>query len=428
MEEPSIEESAEIAEPGNLEEPMNDAPPMIYMYNYDFGRNPSLTISTGRALCGPVVLSTDDASVASQVNFCKGLRWSPDGTCLLSSTNDNVLRLYEKSVEIVDSSSICGDTLTPVIAVKEAECIYDFCWYPFMTSADPSTCCFLTSVRDHPVHLWDAYTGQLRCSYAAHDHLDEVQAPTALAFNLDGTKLYCGFNNLIQIFETQRPGKDSERRPTTPTKRSREGQKGLISSIAFNPDRSGMYAAGSFSKNVGLYDERNDELLHLMKLGDGGGITQVQFSMDGCYLFTASRKSDEIQCWDIRNTGEIIARYQRKGDTNQRINFDLDPSGRYLSTGDQDGHILIYDLKAHELVKEFEGHRDTVSAAGFHPSLPLLASCSGQRRDLLSGQLVMDQDGIECIREDDGTCIPIDSRVCVWGLPYHYDPPMEEST
>jgi hypothetical protein len=34
--------------------------------------------------------------------------------------------------------------------------------YPFMDSAVPATCCFLTTCRDTPVHLWNADTGKVR--------------------------------------------------------------------------------------------------------------------------------------------------------------------------------------------------------------------------------------------------------------------------
>lgn len=48
------------------------------------------------------------------------------------------------------------------LQAKEAEPIYECCWYPLMNIQDPATCCFLTSSRDHPVHLWDSNTGEVR--------------------------------------------------------------------------------------------------------------------------------------------------------------------------------------------------------------------------------------------------------------------------
>ncbi|RKO91204.1 WD40-repeat-containing domain protein, partial [Blyttiomyces helicus] len=329
--------------------------------------------------------------------------------------------------------------LQPVITVREAEAVYDYCWYPHMNSGDQATCCFLSSTREHPVHLWDAYTGLRRCTYAAFDHMDQICAPNSVAFNLDGTQIYCGFKNLIQIFHTDRPGRDSVRRPTTPNKRSREGQKGLVSAITFNPDRSGMYAVGTFSGSVGLYDEKNNELLYLLTDLKMKGVTQIEFSPDGRFLYSASRKSDQILCWDIRNTGAVISRFARDGDTNQRLGFSLDPSGQFLSTGDQKGQVLVYDACATsepEPLATFEAHKDAVSSAMFHPYMPLLATCSGQRRRLRwttgNGFAVSadseeesddsDDDHAEAGRDDDleeGAYVgeaEIDSSVRLWKL------------
>ena len=36
----------------------------------------------------------------------------------------------------------------------------------------------------------------------------------SLAFNLDGTKLYSGFNRMIRVFDVSRPGRECIHRPT----------------------------------------------------------------------------------------------------------------------------------------------------------------------------------------------------------------------
>ncbi|KAG9321520.1 hypothetical protein KVV02_001953 [Mortierella alpina] len=115
-------------------------------------------------------------------NFFKALKWSPDGSCLLSSSNDNCLRIFA----LPDSAT--NTQLNAGVVIKEGEVVYDMCWYPGMSSLDPASCCVLSSSRDHPVHLWDAYTGELRCSYTIVDHCEVNVAPNALCFNLDGTK------------------------------------------------------------------------------------------------------------------------------------------------------------------------------------------------------------------------------------------------
>ncbi|CAG8795918.1 6433_t:CDS:2, partial [Racocetra persica] len=156
----------------------------------------------------------------------------------------------------------------------------------------------------------------------------------------------------------------------------------VISCLAFNPDRSGLYAAGSYSQSIGLYDESNTELLFLLCGAQNEPIGGVQFSPSGNYLFSTSRRNNSICCWDIRNSGEILYRLQRRGDTNQKLSFDIDYSGRFLITGDQEGNIIAYDLA--DLDDGGVPHQfmivDAVSAATFHPYSPLIASCSGQRK------------------------------------------------
>lgn len=43
---------------------------------------------------------------------------------------------------------------------------------------------------------------------------DEVVAAHCVEFSGDGSKLYCGFNKIIRVFDVTRPGRDFENRPT----------------------------------------------------------------------------------------------------------------------------------------------------------------------------------------------------------------------
>lgn len=47
------------------------------------------------------------------------------------------------------------------------------------------------------MHLWDACTGELRCSYCAYDDKDAPTAATSLAFNPSGTRLVTGVEALV---------------------------------------------------------------------------------------------------------------------------------------------------------------------------------------------------------------------------------------
>ncbi|KAI9302484.1 WD40-repeat-containing domain protein [Cunninghamella echinulata] len=197
---------------------------------------------------------------------------------------------------------------------------------------------------------------------------------------------------MIEIFDTQTPGNDtSVKLATIPNrKKHKKGQKGIISCIDFNKDRSGMYAAGSYSQSIGIYDERYNELCLKLIGMQGNGVTQVSFSLDGNYLFSTSRQSNVIECWDIRQSGNTLYELNRPGKTNQRVAFDLDPTGNVLVSGDQYGNVLAYDLTTIEnqdmetkprMLYSWRAHQDIVTSATINPIYPfLLATCSGQRK------------------------------------------------
>ncbi|EDO39943.1 predicted protein, partial [Nematostella vectensis] len=354
-------------------------------------------------------------------NFLKGCKWSPDGSCLLTNSDDNSLRIFNLPSELytigADSSQLTE--MSAVLHMQEGETVYDYCWYPYMTSMDPATCCLLSSCRDHPIHMWDAFTGKLRCSYKAFDNMDEITSATSVSFNLDGSKIYSGFNKMVRVFDTNRPGRECEERPTVVKK---NGQSGLISCIAFCPDHSGLYALGSYSKSVGIYSDSDGELLCLLQ-GQVGGVTHVLFSPDGSKLYSGGRKDEEILCWDIRNPGVILCRLVRSVTTNQRIYFDLDMSGRYLVSGGGNGTVTCWDTLAPPITDDvspdpllpqlvsFMAHGDCVNGVSFHPTLPLLASTSGQRR---FSDIYDDSSDEECT--DKNKHLSQDFSVRIWSL------------
>jgi hypothetical protein len=111
--------------------------------------------------------------------------------------------------------------------------------------------------------------------------------------------LYCGFDSAIEVFEFNRPGSSGTRLKTSPTKKSRDGQKGrypsrpcnvqeawkandtakigMISALSFAPDGSGTFAAGSYSGNISIYSEDSgeDRLAEIFMGEPSSGITQV---------------------------------------------------------------------------------------------------------------------------------------------------------
>ncbi|XP_061816374.2 telomerase Cajal body protein 1 isoform X1 [Nerophis lumbriciformis] len=319
-------------------------------------------------------------------NYLKGCKWAPDGSCILSNSADNVLRVYNLPPETYTYNWDVLAEMSPVLRMAEGDTIYDYCWYPKMNSMDPDSCFLASSSRDNPVHIWDAFYGEVRASFRPYNHLDELTAAHSLCFSPDGSQLYCGFDKTVRVFYTDRPGRVCEERPTIVKKQS--GQNGIISCIAFSPCQS-LYACGSYSRCTALYSCQDGTMLTLLPAHHHGGITHLLFSPDGNYLYTGGRKDPEILCWDIREPGQVVFSLKRNVATNQRIYFDLDSSGRYLLSGDTEGIVSMWDTSvtppsgSEEVLQpqlRFQAHWDCTNGVSIHPFMPLLATSSGQRQ------------------------------------------------
>jgi WD40 repeat protein len=215
--------------------------------------------------------------------------------------------------------------------IAQGEPNYETKWYPLMSISDSASCCFISTSKDHPIHLWDI-SGCLRCTYKGHNHLDELDSPTSITFNLTGDKIYAGSNRMIRCFDVSQPVIYTSF-PTSPTKKDKSGQKGLISCLEFNPDYSGCYAAGSYANSTFIYVENmTGSALEISDLDFG--VSCIKWSKCGKYLYLGGRKYNDIVCWDVRMTISEIGRMNRTLSTNQKISFDLDMEGR-LITGSQ---------------------------------------------------------------------------------------------
>ncbi|PPQ84708.1 hypothetical protein CVT25_014060 [Psilocybe cyanescens] len=347
-----------------------------------------------------------------------------------------LLFLHCVKIALSNSSTLVERIATPLRQFAQAAPILDFIWYPTATPLDPASFCFVAAVRECPVKLLDASDGRLRASYRIVDHRERQIAPHSLAFNLTAQKsvlslllnifsllisfhrLYCGFEDAIEVFDITRPG-EGTRIPTTPSKKSKDGLKGIISSLAFCPSYSPdgcFYAAGSFSptdNNIALFSDVSSEPVMFIGGGPQAGVTQVlQFNpMQPNILYATYRGkgSGSIYSWDIRSNVHVpmeifqASTSSHKNRTNQRIRFDIDAAGRLLSIGDHTGNISIFDLnggpnlesvsdssfentklsqpcltfKAHEAPTKMD--LDTIGSVAFHPLKPCLLSVSGSR-------------------------------------------------
>ncbi|KAJ5792599.1 uncharacterized protein N7503_008577 [Penicillium pulvis] len=338
----------------------------------------------------------------------KSAEWTPDGTTLLTDSADHHIRTFILPPDLLDSPSV--HHLSPYSTLPSVEPTYASAAYPFFNLQDPSTTLFLSSVRDHPIRLASALAPVSVASYSLVNPTTEAFiTPHSIIYpsSLGGTHFLTGSDSLICLFDVSRPGKDGPVSwlPTIPSKRKQIvgggiGMKGIVSALAVSPTGDGILAAGTFTRQVGLYNSNGSgELLGTFSIAKteanrvigGKGITQLVWSPCGRYLYIAERKSDGVLVYDVRVTGQMLGYLRgRRAMTNQRMSIDVVAAGvdgaHEVWAGGTDGFMRgwknpMYAAGGQDPEWEMKVHDDTVSSAVFHPTGSVVATCCGQRND-----------------------------------------------
>ena len=384
-------------------------------------------------------LLATSSDINGEENFTQGCKFSPDGSCILTCTaGDHTLRLYNTldaysssaSPPPSSSSSEQNNSWTSALNVQEGDSVRSYAWYPHMDSNDVNSSIFLASAKDQPLHLFDAYTGKVRCSYRTYDAVDNLESAQSVAFTPDGERILAGFNRYIKMFHTNVPGREYDTMRLGKSRYSKDGQKGIVSAISYPTSSRNIFAVGTYAGSLYLYDDRvpsaiaadivingrcvvghgksnkaakqlkrkffqhNEEFSEdaAISIDDlmasakkkwfekvvNGGITQLTWSPgNDNLLFSASRRSNQIVCWDVRTKSGISSFARVAEETNQHIGFDLDDKRLYA--GSRDNTILIYDITTTECVNSIKC-ADVVNGVSCFNSYDLIACSTGDRR------------------------------------------------
>ncbi|KAH8273993.1 hypothetical protein KR044_007411 [Drosophila immigrans] len=319
------------------------------------------------------------SSTSEIQRYTKGCFWSPDGTCLLIPVHMDGMHVVELPLDLYNSKNVALDRsltkLKSAVHVPEGGAVYDCTWYPLMNSQDANTCLWIATRQHEPIHMWDAFDGRLRCSYSGYNEVDEVIASISLSFSNDGQKIYAGFKRCIKIFDTNRPGRICDEYAV----------KFAVSCIAQTSEHAHALTCGNWKGYIQHFDLRCSPKQGPMFTlrGHSAGITQLRYANDGSsnwQLFSGARKCPKLLQWDMRNYKEPIREFQRMVKTNQRIQFDLSADQGWLASGDTNGNAHIWNLKSNYNTQstKLPVHGDCCNGIGFHPTMPILATSSGQ--------------------------------------------------
>mmetsp|Transcript_41278 Transcript_41278/g.106794 ORF Transcript_41278/g.106794 Transcript_41278/m.106794 type:complete len:452 (-) Transcript_41278:420-1775(-) len=325
-----------------------------------------------------------------RLDFFRHAKWSPDGSCVLASTDSKKVEVFEPFAQVQNGE---GGRRGPTFSTHTADVVHDVEWYKGGGEALIGS--YLTCVRGHPVKLHNGYTGSTTASFVARNHLDETDDPYSCVSSTEiGSAFAVGYDRCLRQFHADRSSSEATAMVKTRVKRrDPDGQRGAISCLAVVPGRQGMIAAGAYDGTVGLYHfdqpSRGCAALDLFFPADApmsAALMDMRVTPDGVYLIGGHRSHDYMYVWDLRMTAAgPVTSLCRSSSGQLKVGFDLDWSGRCIVTGMESGGLKAFDVYAMREVEVVdEGGPVSISpthVVDFNPASACIAVAVGDWKE-----------------------------------------------
>ncbi|KAH8818589.1 WD40-repeat-containing domain protein [Flagelloscypha sp. PMI_526] len=261
--------------------------------------------------------------VVVDVKLCvKSVAFSPDGTRVVSSSDDNIILVW-------DSES-----------GKEVQQLHGHTDYIRSVTFSPNGMSIISGSLDKTIRIWDSQSGKERQRLKGHTgHILSV------AFSPDGMRIASGAGDKTVRIWNSETGKSIQRL---------HGHMGHILSVCFSPDGM-LVASGSIDKTIRIWDlESGKEVLQLN--GHTSIIRSVAFSPAGVRIVSGS-EDETIRIWDFESGQEI---QQIKGHIGSIQSVGFSPDGMCIISGSSNGTACIWNSESGTAIWQLEGHNDCI--------------------------------------------------------------------
>jgi len=163
-----------------------------------------------------------------------------------------------------------------------------------------------------------------------------------------------------------------------------------VTSVAFSDDASQIFTAG-IDNLVHCWDVRKEKMIYSLG-GHEDTITGLRLSRDGSYVLTNSM-DNTLRSWDVRpfvsgeNRAVGLFRGQHHDMEQNLLRCSWSGDGSKVACGSADRFVYIWDVKTMRILYKLPGHTGSVNEVDFHPTEPIISSCSSDKTIFL-GEIV----------------------------------------
>ncbi|KAB5512740.1 hypothetical protein OIU85_003116 [Salix viminalis] len=297
------------------------------------------------SLESPIMLLTGHQSAIYTMKF------NPAGNVIASGSHDKEIFLWHMH----------GECKNFMVMRGHKNAVLDLHW-----TTDGSQ--IITASPDKTVRAWDVETGKQIKKMAEHSSFVNSCCPSrrgpplVVSGSDDGTS---------KLWDLRQKGAIQ----TFPDKYQ-------ITAVSFS-DASDKIFTGGIDNDVKVWDIRKGEVTMTLE-GHQDMITGMQLSPDGSYLLT-NGMDNKLCIWDMRPYApqnrcvKIFEGHQHNFEKNL-IKCSWSPDGSKVSAGSADRMVYIWDTTSRRILYKLPGHTGSVNECVFHPTEPVIGSCSSDKQ------------------------------------------------